>query len=170
MQLNTYIYGDASSPPLIMIHGLFGSGKLWRQYATQFADEYWVHAPDLRNHGQSPHDGSMTYPEMAQDILDYMREHRIQKARVLGHSMGGKVAMQLAVNHPGRVTKLLIEDIAPMHYEPRHAAVFKAINILSATRITSRAQADALIRDTLPDQKQALYNLQRNSKVFFKQL
>ena len=151
MHLETLTYGDNSKPPLILIHGLFGSGKLWRIYAQKLAKHYWVHTPDLRNHGKSAHVDSMTYEEMALDIAEYMDEHKLETANILGHSMGGKVAMQFALNWPERVIKLIIEDIAPMYYKPRHEAVIEGIKLLNSVELDSRSQADSLVKDIIVD-------------------
>lgn len=169
MQLNTLTYGDENKPALIMIHGLFGSGKLWRIFAQKFAKHYWVHTPDLRNHGQSPHVDSMSYEEMAEDIADYMDQHDIAQAHILGHSMGGKVAMQFALNWPERVIKLVIEDIAPMFYKPRHEAVFEGIKVLDESNLESRSHADKLVKDIITDNslRTFLYtNLSKQSDGF----
>lgn len=157
MQLNTQTYGTDDNPPLIMIHGLFGSGKLWRIFALKFAKHYWVHTPDLRNHGQSPHTDSMTYEEMAGDIADYMDEMGIEKAHILGHSMGGKVAMQFALNWPERVDKLIVEDIAPMYYKPRHEAVIEGIKVINSVNLESRSHADTLVEDIIEDKGLRLF-------------
>lgn len=151
MQLSTLTFGDDNNPALIMIHGLFGSGKLWRLFANKLAEHYWVHTPDLRNHGTSPHTDSMTYPEMSADIQEYMDQQGIDRAYILGHSMGGKVAMQLALDAPERVTKLIVEDIAPMYYKPRHEDVFEGIRRMGEVRLESRSQADEQVKDVITD-------------------
>lgn len=166
IQLHSQTYGDSSQPALILIHGLFGSGKLWRIFAKQFSKYYWVHTPDLRNHGRSPHFDSMNYEEMAQDIADYMDQQGIEHANILGHSMGGKVAMQFALNWPERVTKLIVEDIAPMYYKPRHKAVFKGIRALNKANIKNRSHADELVKDIIADNSLRLFlytNLSKQS-------
>ena len=169
MQLNTLTYGDDTKPALIMIHGLFGSGKLWRIFAQKFAKHYWVHTPDLRNHGQSPHTDTMSYEEMALDIADYMDQHGIETANILGHSMGGKVAMQFALNWPERVIKLIVEDIAPMYYKPRHDAVFEGIKIINSVDLESRSHADSLVKDIITDNSLRLFlytNLSKQDSGF----
>lgn len=165
MKLATLTYGDNSKPTLILIHGLFGSGRLWRIHAQKFAKHYWVHAPDMRNHGKSSHADSMSYEEMAQDIADYMDQHGIQKANILGHSMGGKIAMQFALNWPQRVIKLIIEDIAPMYYKPRHEAVIEGIQLLNSTKLNSRSHADSLVKDIIIDNSLRLFLFTNMSKL-----
>ena len=97
--------------PLIILHGLFGMLDNWQTIANRLDNRYLVYLVDLRNHGRSPHMESMTYPEMAEDIVQLMDAEGIPAANILGHSMGGKVAMQLAFDHPLRVQKLIVADI-----------------------------------------------------------
>ena len=165
MQLETLIYGNSSKPALILIHGLFGSGKLWRIYAQKFAQHYWVHTPNLRNHGQSVHVDSMTYEEMALDIAEYMNEYNLKKANILGHSMGGKVAMQFALNWPERIIKLIIEDIAPIHYKPRHEAVIEGIKLLNNVELKSRSHADNLVKNIIVDKSLRMFLFTNMSKL-----
>lgn len=115
---------------LIVVHGLFGSASNWRNVALQLADDFAIWALDLRNHGSSFHKNGMSYPEQARDILAWMDEQGIEKASFLGHSMGGKVVMEFALNYPARVNKLLIADIAPIAYEPSHDAIIESLKKL----------------------------------------
>jgi esterase len=90
-------------PPLIILHGLFGSARNWQSIARQLSDRYTVYALDLRNHGSSPHDKVMDYPAMSADVIEFIDQHKLQNPIVLGHSLGGKVAMQLALSEPDEV-------------------------------------------------------------------
>ena len=105
-----------SGPPLLVLHGLFGSGSHWRDVARDLADSHTVHCVDLRNHGASPWADSMEYTEMADDVLLLMDRLELKQAKLIGHSMGGKTAMALALLHPQRVSRLVVVDIAPLSY------------------------------------------------------
>jgi esterase len=136
--------------PLLIIHGLFGSADNWRTLSKKFAEHYRVIALDLRNHGRSPHVDGMSYPDMAADVLALMDRLAIEKAHVLGHSMGGKVAMQLALNYPDRVEKLVVADIAPVAYGHDHDEVLSALYaVRNAGGAVSRKDADQLMAEHL---------------------
>ena len=141
MRLFRQISGEG--PPLIIIHGLLGASGNW---ATLVRKAYSVHftavTPDLRNHGRSPHDDDFSYPAMAADILELMDEEGMDSAHILGHSMGGKLAMYLALHHPERVRKLIVADIGPRAYEPSHHAIFDAMESLHPERFESRSEID----------------------------
>ncbi|MCL4152632.1 UNVERIFIED_CONTAM: hypothetical protein GTU68_013088 [Idotea baltica] len=128
------------------MHGMFGSLSNLGVIGRVLADKYKVVAVDLRNHGESPHSLEMNYPCMANDVIELMDDLAIQQATLLGHSMGGKIAMQIALNHPNRVNKLIVADIAPVTYKPdRHGGVLEGLQALSETRPVSRKQADQLL-------------------------
>lgn len=154
MHLHARRLGD-QGPDLLILHGLFGSAANWNWHAKQFSDRYRVHALDLRNHGQSPHADHMDYPHMAEDVRHYLDHAGLATAHVLGHSMGGKVAMQLALDHPGRVATLIVADIAPVDYSARvsgHEEIFVGLEAVAATEIDSRAAADAILSQHVPDE------------------
>ncbi|MBI1221223.1 MAG: alpha/beta fold hydrolase [Bacteroidetes bacterium] len=113
--------------PLIIMHGLFGMLDNWHNLARKFAEEYHVFLLDLRNHGQSPHSDAINYPLMADDLWEFMNQQGISRAYVLGHSMGGKVAMEFALRYPDKCEKLVVVDIAPVRYKPGHNDVFEAL-------------------------------------------
>ncbi|OOV88154.1 alpha/beta fold hydrolase [Oceanospirillum linum] len=136
--------------PLIIIHGLFGSADNWRTLSKKFAEQYRVIALDLRNHGRSPHVEGMSYPAMASDVLALMDSLQLEEAHILGHSMGGKVAMQLALNHPERIEKLVVADIAPVEYGHGHDEVLAALYaVQNAGGAASRKEADTLMAEHL---------------------
>lgn len=115
MQLYSRIVGNG--PPLIILHGLFGMSDNWLTVGRELARHgLTVHIPDLRNHGRSPHTETHRYPEMSDDLLDYFGQQDLQRATIIGHSMGGKVAMIFALLHPEKVEKLVVVDIAPVDY------------------------------------------------------
>jgi pimeloyl-ACP methyl ester carboxylesterase len=151
--------------PLIVLHGLFGAAVNWRHICQALLPTREVYALDLRNHGRSPHAASMTFPHMARDVLEFMDVKRLSTCDILGHSLGGKVAMQAALERPERFTRLIVADIAPKHYPPRHDDIFEAIDTIGRNAIGSRQQADELIKDILPDQATRLFlltNLRRD--------
>ena len=125
------------------MHGMFGSLSNLGVIGRALSDNYKVIAVDLRNHGESPHSLEMNYPCMAKDIIELMDDMAIQKATLLGHSMGGKIAMQIALNYPERIDKLILADIAPVDYKPdRHGGVLEGLQSLKEMRPTSRKEAD----------------------------
>ncbi len=146
MKLNYQIQG--SGQPVVLMHGMFGSLSNLGLVARALADHYQVIAVDMRNHGESPHSMEMNYPCMANDIVELLDDLNIPHTHLLGHSMGGKVGMQIALNQPKRVSKLIVADIAPVDYKPdRHGGVLEGLNTLAKTRPTSRQQADKLLAE-----------------------
>lgn len=134
---------SASKPSLILLHGLLGSSRNWQTAGTDLASRYRVFALDLRNHGRSPHAAEMTYAAMMDDVLAWMDAQAIAQTTLLGHSMGGKVAMLLACRHPDRVARLIVVDIAPKDYTAAaHRAEFAAMNELDLRTLASRGEAE----------------------------
>lgn len=127
--------------PLLILHGVFGSGDNWGTLGKQWSEQYEVHLIDARNHGHSEHSDAFSYDLMADDLLEYMDAQKLKKARIIGHSMGGKVAMLFAVYNPERVEKLLIVDIAPKAYKPHHQQILAALTDLDLEHIESRSDA-----------------------------
>jgi esterase len=143
--------GGAGRPPLVILHGLLGSSRNWQTVGADLAAKFHVCALDLRNHGRSPHTDEMTYGAMMNDVLAWLDAQAITKATFLGHSLGGKVAMLLACRHPGRVTRLIVVDIAPKEYSlPAHHEEFTAMNELDLGRLTSRAEAERQFEMRVP--------------------
>jgi esterase len=135
--------GGAGHPPLVILHGLLGSSRNWQTAGADLTGDFHVCALDLRNHGRSPQADEMTYGAMMDDVLAWLDARAITKATFLGHSLGGKVAMLLACRHPGRVTRLIVVDIAPKDYSVQaHHAEFTAMNALDLGRLGSRAEAE----------------------------
>lgn len=137
--------------PVVLLHGLFGSASNWGRIQRRLAETRTVLALDLRNHGASPHDAAMTYAAMAEDVAETLAEQGIAAAGVLGHSMGGKVAMQLALTRPALVSRLLVADVAPVHYEPHFRAIAAAMQAIPLTSGLTRAEALAALEPSTPD-------------------
>ncbi len=168
MQLFYRQYAD-SGKPLLILHGLFGQQGNWAQLAKAYAEKFRAIGIDARNHGQSPHAKSMSYVEMADDLLDTMDAIDLEKADVIGHSMGGKIAMQAALRAPERISKLVVADIAPVNYDvgpnvgPNEA--LNALVQLDLSTINNRQQAYTLLQEQVPDKSICdflLSNLQRD--------
>jgi pimeloyl-ACP methyl ester carboxylesterase len=149
-----------SGPPLLILHGLFGSHGNWTAVARRLGERRTVFALDLRNHGASPWDARMDYPAMAEDIAAFIAAHGIARPAILGHSMGGKVAMALALADPALVERLVAVDIAPVPRPPTHQEEAVAMRSLDLTGITRRADADALLRPRIADPAVRLFLLQ----------
>ncbi len=145
MPVKLFAKTSGAGKPVILIHGLFGAGDNLGVVARTLAKDYNVHLLDLRNHGASPHADTMDYPSMAVDVLTYMNDNGLEKAALLGHSMGGKVAMQLALDVPARVTGLIVADIAPVEYPAWHDNVFKGMFAVAEHEIHQRKEADRIL-------------------------
>ena len=128
--------------PLIVMHGVFGSSDNWQTVGKEFAADHKVYLVDLRNHGKSPHSETFDYASMADDIVTLMDAEGMSSANLLGHSMGGKVAMNLASRFPERVTKLIVVDIAPKYYPPHHSQIFQGFRSVDLSALKSRRDAD----------------------------
>jgi esterase len=149
MQLHFQESGQG--PPLLILHGLFGSLDNWAAIAKKLAEKFRVFAVDQRNHGQSPHVPEMDYRLMAADLADFMHARGLQHAALMGHSMGGKTAMQLALSYPAYVTALVVVDIAPRVYPPSHIPIFKALRALKLEQFQNRGEVETALAPALPD-------------------
>ena len=147
MNLNFKSIG--SGFPLIILHGLLGSLDNWQSIAKQFGEHFEVFIIDQRDHGRSPHTPEFSYALLVTDIREFMQQQGIDRAHFIGHSMGGKVAMHLALEHPERVAKLIVVDVAPVEYEDRHSDVFKALFAVDLRTLGSRQQAEGTLRSIL---------------------
>jgi len=136
---------------LIIHHGLFGSLDNWMTLARRFAAHFNVYLIDARNHGQSPHSEQWDYPTMAQDLYEFIQQHNILNPIIMGHSMGGKVAMHFASEHPEMLDKLIVVDIAPKDYPPHHQEILKALNAVDFSKIKSRREADEAVSIYIKD-------------------
>ncbi|MGO3056181.1 MULTISPECIES: alpha/beta fold hydrolase [Halomonas] len=155
------------STPLVVIHGLMGSADNWRSHLKAWQRSRRVIAVDLRNHGRSPHSDDMRYATMSQDVLALLDKLSITQAHVLGHSMGGKVAISLARLAPERVVTLTVGDIAPVVYEHGHDDVFAALKRVREGQPKNRREADDLLAEHVDSRSTRLFlatNLARNEE------
>jgi len=151
LKLNSTSFGDRNNPALIILHGLFGSSTNWRSVIGKLKDEQFVIAVDLRNHGQSPWHGSMTYSEMATDLAALITDEKLVNPAVLGHSMGGKAAMTLAQFGLVPLGKLVIADIAPVPYQHSHEEFIEAMQSVDLGRARSRGEADKQLAERISE-------------------
>jgi esterase len=149
MQLHSESLGRGH--PLVILHGLLGSLRNWHILSRELARDFRVLAVDQRNHGKSPHTPEMNYRLMAEDLIDLLEGASLPRAHILGHSMGGKTAMQFALLHPERVSKLVIVDIAPRKYEALHDEVFAGLLSLKLDAYRTRREMEDALATHVPD-------------------
>lgn len=152
--------GDPQAKPLILLHGLFGSSANWMGIARRLESTWRIIIPDLRNHGRSPHVASMSYQQMAEDLISFMNRLEISAAHMIGHSMGGKLAMTLALEYGDRVNRLVVADAAPVSYAHRFDAIFNGLQAIDLNRLSSRQEADQLLSETVESDATRQYLLQ----------
>jgi pimeloyl-ACP methyl ester carboxylesterase len=139
--------GRATGEPVLLLHGLFGSAANWGRVSRILADDWRVLVPDLRNHGQSPHAAQHDYPAMAADLVALLDRLEIEAATLVGHSMGGKVAMHLALTAPHRVARLGVVDMAPVRYAHDFDDVLQAFDAVDPGAIAGRSDAERAMAD-----------------------
>ena len=158
LRLAAVEYG--SGPALAILHGLFGAGRNWATVAQRLAAHHRVIALDLRNHGASPWAEAMDYAALAGDVGATLRALGYRRFALIGHSMGGKAAMMMALAHGEEVERLVVVDIAPVAYPPRHLAYARAMRALDLGRVARRSEADALLAAAVPDMAERAFLLQ----------
>ena len=146
--------------PVAILHGLFGSGRNWRSIAQRLALQHRVLAFDLRNHGGSPWADGMSYAEMVEDLRASLRAHGVRRAALLGHSMGGKVAMLMALLHPDEVERLVVADIAPADNPPMLLGYIRAMRAVDLSGVTRRSEVDVQLAGAVPDPAERAFLLQ----------
>ena len=159
-----------SGLPLIILHGVFGSSDNWKTLANQLKGTFEVYLVDQRNHGLSPHSDDFNYQVMTHDLKELLDDEQVEKCILLGHSMGGKTAMNFAVKYPEKIIKLIIVDIAPKGYPPHHENILKGVHSLNLHEINTRKEADDLLSVTINNagiRQFILKNLSRNPKGLF---
>lgn len=161
----------SSNQTLVILHGLFGSSDNWLTQARIFSNNgYTVYTVDLPNHGQSYHSNDFDYPSMVKDLLEFVEENKIENAVMIGHSMGGKAAMNFALAHPDKLSKLIVVDISPRPYDLEHYKIIEGLNALAINSITTRDEADEKLSHYVPEppvRQFLLKNLQRKSEGGF---
>lgn len=147
---------------MVILHGLFGSLDNWFSLAKAFADKHHVYLVDQRNHGQSPHAYSHTYEEMAEDLFEFFQQHRLQDAVLIGHSMGGKTAMNFAGKHSNRLDKLVIVDMGVKTFPVHHDLIIRAMQALELHTISSRSEAEEELHFLLDEEESTIQFLLKN--------
>jgi pimeloyl-ACP methyl ester carboxylesterase len=147
--LHSQILGEGK--PLLILHGFLGMGDNWKSLGNLFSRSYQVHLIDQRNHGRSFHTDDFSYELMVEDLVRYMDHHGLEKAHVLGHSMGGKTVMLLAVEHPDRVDRMIVADIAPKFYPRHHQFILDALHAVDFGSVSSRNEIDEVFRKYIPE-------------------
>lgn len=169
LHMNLFFREMGEGQPLIILHGLFGSSDNWLTIGKTLSESYKVYLLDQRNHGQSPHSDEFNYSAMALDLENFISDHKIDNPIIIGHSMGGKTAMQYAVNNPHGWMKLIVVDIAPKPYPVHHDSILKGLQSLDLANLSSRNEADKLLSKYVPEigvRQFLLKNLSRDSDGF----
>ncbi len=138
-------------PPLVIMHGLFGSARNWRTIAEHLADSHHVYAVDLRNHGESGHADSMSFSEMIDDLREFLDAEGLERPAMIGHSVGGKVAMLFALLYGQHLDRLVVVDIAPFAYAHTYLPQVEAMRGLDTASVSSRADADERLARSILD-------------------
>ena len=168
-----YLPADASTSKqtLVILHGLFGSSDNWLTQARFLSNNnYKVYTVDQANHGQSYHSASFDYATMVNDLKEFIDDQKLGQPVILGHSMGGKTAMNFALAHPDSLSKLIVVDIAPRYYDLEHYTILKGLNAIAIDTITSRNEADETLAAYVPEsdvRQFLLKNLQRKAEGGF---
>ncbi|MFM7854369.1 MAG: alpha/beta fold hydrolase [Flammeovirgaceae bacterium] len=168
--MNLFFRKSGQGQPLLILHGLFGSSDNWYSLSKVFAEQYTVYTLDQRNHGQSPHSDAFDYKILAQDLENFLLEQNIENPIVIGHSMGGKTAMNLAIKNPSLIEKLIVVDIAPKPYPIHHDHILDGLTAIPLESIHSRSEAEVILAEYVDEadvRQFLLKNLSRNSEGKF---
>lgn len=149
-----------SKPVIVILHGLFGSKRNWQSIARRLGEKCRVYTLDLRNHGESEHADEMTYQDMADDVSEFISDHNLGQVSIVGHSMGGKVAMLIGLQNPELINRLVIIDIAPVRYEHGFANLIKSLGSVPLEKISSRQDADEYLKTRIQPQSLRQFLLQ----------
>ena len=160
--LKLYYKSYGTGDPIIILHGLFGMGDNWRTIARLMESQYQCILVDLRNRGRSPHDEVMNFEVMAADVLELIKDLDLDDAVILGHSLGGKVAMQFATTYPELTEKLIVVDIAPKQYPAHHNVVIEAIQAIEPGKLNSRDEAEGTLRHFLGEDESTVQFIMKN--------
>jgi pimeloyl-ACP methyl ester carboxylesterase len=160
IELHVRQFGAPAATPLLLLHGLFGSSANWLGIVRRLQESYRLIVPDLRNHGRSPHSRHMDYPVMAKDVLRLMERLELPPCHLVGHSMGGKVAMWLALTQPDRVGRLVVADVAPVNYAHRFEAIFDGLQAIDLAQLPDRQTANRQLANSVGNRQVRGYLLQ----------
>jgi len=143
---------EGQSKPLLILHGFLGMSDNWKSFSSLYvAEGFQVHILDLRNHGRSFHSEDFSYEVMAQDVLEYCEQHNLEKVSLIGHSMGGKVAMLFATKYQDMVEKLIVADIGPKYYPPHHQDILAGLNAVDFSTKPDRTMVEETLYSFIPD-------------------
>ena len=143
---------EGEGKPLLIIHGFLGMSDNWKSLGSLYAAEgFQVHMIDLRNHGKSFHSDEFNYSTMSNDLLEYCQHYNLTKVSIIGHSMGGKVAMFFATTYPDLVEKLIVADIGPKYYAPHHDDILAGLNAVDFSTKPDRAEVEEILYPFIPD-------------------
>jgi pimeloyl-ACP methyl ester carboxylesterase len=165
LPLHAQRFENPGAPALVLLHGLLGSSRNWATVGRALRERFDVHALDLRNHGNSPHAEAMRWAELCGDLEAYLEKEGLNEVVLMGHSLGGKIAMRFACENPKIVRKLIIVDIAAKPYPPYHDAEFRAMKSIAVGELGNRKEAEAALEPLVADwamRQFLLTNLVRN--------
>lgn len=151
VKLHSLRFENPGKPTLIILHGLLGASRNWTTIGKALKERFDVHALDLRNHGTSPHADTMRWSELIADLKLYLKLNKIEKTYLMGHSLGGKISMKFACEHPEVVKKLVIVDIATKSYPPYHDNEFRAMKRVPSGAVENRREAEELLKPMVSD-------------------
>jgi esterase len=149
--MNLFFRKSGQGSPLIILHGLFGSSDNWYTLAKTFSEHFTVYLVDQRNHGQSPQSDDFNYRLLTEDLKEFIDQHQIVKPVILGHSMGGKAAMNFAVAHSDLLSRLIVVDIVPKAYPVHHDAILDGLKAIPLKTLASRQEADSILSTFVPE-------------------
>jgi pimeloyl-ACP methyl ester carboxylesterase len=168
--MNLFFREAGQGDPIIILHGLFGSSDNWYSLSKVFAEHFRVFTVDQRNHGQSPHTPEHDYKLLTQDLEELVKQHNLSKPVVLGHSMGGKTAMNFALKNPDSTGRLIVVDIMPKQYPLHHDDILEGMKSIDIATLQSRAEAEGILQSRIPEpdvRQFLLKNLARNEQKGF---
>ena len=179
MNIDLHFKKLGTGPVLIILHGLYGSSDNWLSIAKMLQDQYTIYIPDLRNHGHSPHTNSHTFDDMVEDLVMFFKQHKLSMTTLIGHSMGGKLAMKFAAEYPENIESLIVADICPKNYNKgdrvyksvlQHEVILELMEDLNLVAVESRKEIDQYLSFKLdePSLRQFLIkNIHRNKDGYF---
>jgi len=147
--LNSKIQGNGE--PLLILHGFLGMGDNWKTLANKFSEGYQVHLIDQRNHGRSFHSDDFNYELMVEDLFQYIQYHDLKRVNIIGHSMGGKVAMLFAVTHSEQLKKLIVADIGPKFYPRHHDTILEGLSAIDFDKQKTRGAVEEVLKGYIPE-------------------